>query len=298
MNVNNLILDGQNIEFKGFSTLYGKTRTNSSGQRVECVDKFLSTVRVLIERFSPDNIYIAWDKRLIREASNFRKDELDGGYKAGRVMPTGIQEMFDQEPLLLQALDALGVRNVYPRVLEADDVISWLSRELHGINVIVSSDQDMYQLVNERVYVFDKQELLTLENFVERVGVSPENYKLYKAIKGDNSDNIEGLPGFAKKRSAKLAENWDKSVVSDEYKAIVQRNMRLMDLDTGFNREPGEVESYIEQLEQQEQKTRNWEKFRHLCNTHELKAISTKPSTWKNYCSKNSLIDVISRLSI
>ena len=82
-------------------------------------------------------MYIAWDKRINYKETNFRKEILKGEYKATRDQ-TGQADLYNQIDSIFPVLESLGLRNVFPYVLEGDDTIAWLSQNIKGMNIIIS----------------------------------------------------------------------------------------------------------------------------------------------------------------
>lgn len=304
MQIDNLIIDGTNIEFRIFYIANNMTTVNDDGHVVpvhgelsNCTYRFLQTFYRLIEKFNPTNIYAAWDKRLQPHSTNFRKDILVDQYKAGRIKPPNIQEMYDQEIILIEMLESLGVKNIFPNVLEADDVCAWLALTATGNNIVVSVDQDLLQLVTANTSVYNLKETITYENFLDKKGVRPEDFMLYKAIKGDPSDNITGLSGYGEVRSRKLATNWSESNLTDEFMNIVNRNIKLIDLRFGFNHQPGERQKYEEQLNYLKNIKCDIERFRSLCTKHNFKTMLGDFDKWKRLVKRNNIVDIISSLA-
>ena len=297
MQVDNLILDGTNIEFRIFYISRGMKFETETGEQTGCIFKFLQTFKNLVEKFNPTNIYAAWDKKLLHPSTNFRKDILIDQYKAGRVKPPDIQEMYDQEIRLIEMLESLGVKNIFPNVLEADDVCAWLADTLPGTGVVVSVDQDLLQLVTPSVSVYNLKELITYENFESKKGVTPKNYVLYKAIKGDVSDNIVGVPGYGEVRSKKLASNYDGSVLTEEYKQIIERNLRLMSLHYGYKFQPGEKQKYEEQLNYVKNIKGDIDKFKRLCEKYNFEAFLNDMNKWKKLINRNNIFEIINNIS-
>jgi DNA polymerase-1 len=214
MSVTNLIIDGTNIEYRIFHV----ANSLNKGEDLNLTSRFLTTMNKLIDTFNPTNIYVAWDRKLTPHQSNFRKDLLDGQYKAGRPKSDNISLMFDAEAITIKVLESLGIHSIFPNILEADDVMAWISTKVHGDTMVVSVDKDLLQLIDERTSVWNLRQVISLDNFKALQGVDIKYFKLYKAIMGDKSDNISGLPGYGPVRSAKLATAWSETTVTDEYK--------------------------------------------------------------------------------
>jgi len=297
MRTDNLIIDGTNLEYRIFYISRKAKTSNRAGEMTYCIDKFLDTFEKLIKQFDPTNVYAAWDKKLTYPSTNFRKELLDNQYKAGRSKPADIQEMFDQEVKLIEILESLGVRSLYPKVLEADDICAWLAKELSGRSVVVSVDQDLLQLVSPTVSVYNLKDLITVENFEEKRGVTPEQFVLYKAIKGDQSDNIPGIEGYGEVRSKRLAANWDNTNVTDEIKTIVEKNIKLIDLHYGYEFQEGEKQAYEEQFKYVSGVTTDMGKFKTLCERYDFTKHLNNIDNWKRIVNRNNIVDIINRLA-
>jgi len=296
MSVRNLILDGTNLEFRIFYVAQS-FKIHNGEDSLELMSRFLVTFKKLVERFDPTEIYASWDKKLTYPSTNFRKEILEGQYKAGRSKPDNVHELYDEEPKIIKLLSALGVKHIFPNVLEADDVVAWLARKLPGETVIVSGDHDLLQLINEDISVWDLKKLTTQDNFMEQIGVEPKYFKLYKAIMGDKSDNIQGLPGHGKVRSAKLAKEWEEATVTDEYREIVERNLKLVDLDYGFNVETGELDAYKMQFDKENViACGDIDQFKELCMEYGLDKEMEQIKDWKKILNRNNLVSMINTL--
>lgn len=296
MQVNNLILDGTNIEFRIFYITRGLKIQDENIKSTNCIFKFLQTFKSLVEKFNPVNIYAAWDRKILHPSTNFRKEILLDQYKAGRIKPPDIQEMYDQEIRLIEMLETLGVKNIFPNVLEADDVCAWLTNVLSGTSIVVSVDQDLLQLVKPNISVYNLKELITYENFESKKGIIPEKYVLYKAIKGDISDNIIGVPGYGEIKAKKLALNYDEHNLLEENKQIIKRNLQLMDLHYGYNYQSGEKQKYEEQLNYVKSINGDVDKFKFLCEKYNFELFLNDINRWKKIINRNNIFEIINNI--
>ena len=285
MNSDNLIIDGTNIEFRFFFVF------NS-----EYMPRLLNSFINMVEEFNPTNVYASWDKKIVSHSSNFRKDILEGTYKAGRKRHPDIQMMYDREVVLIETFESLGVKNIFPNVLEADDVCAWLSTVLPGKSIIVSADHDLLQMVTPNVSVYNLKKMTTFRNFEETKGLTPKEFILYKAIKGDISDNLRGVPGYGEVKSTKLAKNWDASVLTEENLQIVERNIRLMNLRYGYNHQDGERQKYEEQLNYVKNIQGDIGKFEQLCDKYNFTECLNNLDRWKRMMKRNNIVDIIGKL--
>lgn len=294
MKIKHLIIDGTNIGFRYYYVTRKDKVNNAHGKPIEIMNKYIEGLKLLIRTFEPEKIYATFDKRLLSGKTNYRQELLGGTYKGNREKPDDVEELYDQEARLVHIFRSLGINVIFPNVLEADDVVAYLSNKLDGNNIIVSVDQDLLQLINERTSVWNLKTLITIDNFEDIVGVSLENYILYKAIKGDDGDNIDGLPGYGKVRASRLAKLWKTSTILPEYRNIVERNIKLVDLSYGLLNETGEIESYDKQFKENELRCSNRDEFIKHCTNE---GIKINISDWNHFFNSNNLVNMINSIS-
>ena len=269
--VNNLIIDGNNLLYRIFWTSnYKIEEDNNPGQ----IFLFLRSLKSYVDKFQPNNVYCTWDKKLKWPSTNFRREATAVEYKAGRDGEK-FKNVFENAEKIQELISDLGVHNIYPLRMEADDLMAFLSHKLEGPNVIVTTDKDLLQTVSKdtRVYSPIKKKIVTLDNFEEYTGVKKEYYISFRAVTGDKSDNIPGIPRYGIKRFLKLEhniisthDNGPTALIStdeltiDQWK-IYERNWLLMDLKKGYNYYDDEVPAYEKQLKELKTTTGNFSKF-------------------------------------
>ena len=197
----------------------------------------------------PENVYMTWDDKLVRGSTNHRKELVTDGYKSTRDGERNAQvyELYRNIRMLCKLID---YHNIHPGVLEADDVMAFLSKTLPGHNVIVSVDQDLLQLISPTVDVYEpmRKRVITTHNFEQFFPVPLQRFVEYKSAMGDKSDNISGIPKVGPKRAAALVnENFES--LSDEYREILEKNKLLIDLNYSLQAYPNEVKLYQKQLD-------------------------------------------------
>ena len=241
--------------------------------------------------FNTNSVYVAWDKKLTYPSSNFRKTLSTGQYKSNRPQENK-EDLYNQIKIIEDILPSLGIKNVYPNIMEGDDVIAYLADTLPGNNIIISVDQDLVQLISPSTFFYNlnKKKLIDLKNFEEEIGVKFESFVLYKSIMGDNSDNISGLFRYGKVKSKKLAENWetDKSILSAEQLAIIETNRQMVDLRYGYKYYPDEVKSYTEQLSKLTDIKPDLDRFKEYCQKYEFKSHQTQLNEWSNLLKQST----------
>src|SRR6187397_1588891 len=177
--------------------------TGPDGRSTNAVYGFVTMLRKLIADHNPQCVAAAFDLR----GPTFRS-ELAADYKANRAaMPSDLAE---QIPFVHEAYEALGVPVLTYPGFEADDVIGTLARrgEAQGHPVaIVTGDKDFFQLVNDRIKVFNPRDEGTwydADGVKEKFGVRPEQVVDVLALMGDSIDNIKGVPGIGEKGAREL----------------------------------------------------------------------------------------------
>lgn len=268
---------------------------NSKGVNVGSLFAFLKTVKSYAEQFNTSDIYIAWDRKLIN-GTNFRKDLTEGSYKGTRDQERN-KNVYDSMDPVVEATTALGIKNIYPGKLEADDVISWLTSNLPSKKVIISVDKDFIQLIKEDICYYNpiKKVLISSENFSEHYDMSPREFLYYKAIIGDISDNIPGVEGFGKVKGLKLAKAFGKN---DEktiapYKDIINNNLKLIDLTYGISTFPEETELYKKQIEELGNLVPDFNKFKFFCEEYEFPSILNKMPSWQRAFNQKNTANIL-----
>src|SRR5581483_7799144 len=199
-----VLIDGYSLIFRAF---YGtKFLSTSDGRPTNALFGFVSMLFQLIERDKPECIVVALDP----PGKTFRAEEFED-YKAHRTEAP--HELIQQFPMSRELIDALGIPVIEIERYEADDVIGTLSldAEKHGYEtIIVTGDLDSLQLVDDHVKVMTTRQgvsdvvIYDTAAVHERYGFGPEFVPDYKALVGDTSDNIPGVPGIGAKTAAKL----------------------------------------------------------------------------------------------
>lgn len=201
------LIDASPYVFRAFYSLPDSI-TDTHGSPVNAVYGFATFLLKLIDDEQPSHLMAAFDGSL---TTSFR-NELYGEYKAQREPPP--PELEAQFPRCRQVAEALGVATFIDSRYEADDIVATLASQ-HGAAghraVVVSSDKDLAQLVDERteLYDFAREMRYDPEAVRERFGVRPEQIPDYLGLAGDSVDNIPGVKGVGKKTALALLETFD-----------------------------------------------------------------------------------------
>lgn len=199
------LLDGHSLAYRAFYALPPDLATRS-GQVTNAVYGFTSMLIKLIGDHEPDGLVVAWDVG----RSTFRTEAFPD-YKAQR---RATPDLFhSQLPLIREVLEAMQITQVERAGYEADDVIASLVRQAgtEGWDVlVVTGDRDSFQLVGPKVKVVFTRRGISDTVMVdpqwmeEKYGIRPDQYPDYAALRGDNSDNLPGVPGVGEKTAARL----------------------------------------------------------------------------------------------
>jgi DNA polymerase-1 len=195
------LIDAMSLVFRAFFAPMQMTLASPSGMPTKAIYIFVRTLRKLLKDHQPDHVAVAFDLA----APTFR-DKLFEEYKANR--PEFPEDLSVQLPYVRRFCRALGLPLVELEGFEADDLIGTLARagSTQGAEIfIVSGDEDLFQLVNDRVRVLkpsraasDGETLCDAEKVKQILGVEPAQVVDWLALTGDPSDNIPGarpLPG-------------------------------------------------------------------------------------------------------
>lgn len=201
-----LVIDGNSILNRAF---YGiKLLTTKNGQFTNAIYGFMNILLKLEDSEKPDEIAIAFDLK----APTFRHKMYEN-YKAHRKgMP---EELAAQMPVLKELLDLLGYKQVSLEGYEADDILGTLSAAASGrggLCMLATGDRDSLQLVGNGVTVLlaTTKETLRMDRdaVFEKYGVEPAQLIDVKALMGDPSDNIPGVPGVGEKTALGLIQKF------------------------------------------------------------------------------------------
>jgi len=203
-----ILIDGNSLLYRAFFALpHFSTLENQPTNAVYGLTMMLLR---LLEEEKPDIILVAFDSR----EKTFRHEEFTE-YKAHR-KPTP-NELAAQIPIAREVIDALSIPVLEVPGVEADDVVGTLARKAESEDydvLIVTGDLDALQLVDQKVRVMVNVKGVTEtivydEDAVEdRYGLKPWQLPDYKALKGDPSDNIPGVPGIGDKTASKLVKEY------------------------------------------------------------------------------------------
>ena len=205
-----MVLDGNSILNRSY---YGiRPLTTKDGFYTQAIYGFLVTMARLEDEERPDAVCVTFDRR----EPTFRHLEYEG-YKAQRKgMP---EELAMQLPVMKEVLDAMNIPRYELAGYEADDLIGTISRRCEAAGwdcVAATGDKDSLQLITEHTTVKlistrmgqTTTKRMTPESFAEEYGFEPIHIIDLKALMGDASDNIPGVPGIGEKTAMALVQKY------------------------------------------------------------------------------------------
>lgn len=206
MNEKIVLIDGHSILNRAFYGL--PDLTNAEGLHTNAIYGFLTIMFKILEEEKPEYLTVAFDVH----APTFRHEMYDA-YKGTR-KPMA-DELRQQVPVIKEVLGAMGIKTIEQAGLEADDLLGTISRrgEERGMEVsVISGDRDLLQLATEHVKIRipkTKQGRTEVEDYYSedvknRYQVTPLEFIDLKALMGDTSDNIPGVPSIGEKTATKI----------------------------------------------------------------------------------------------
>lgn len=200
-----LLVDGSNLLFQMFYGMPARI-PGPDGRPIQGTLGFVGALLKMIRMVRPTHVGVFFDG----ECENPRK-AMDEAYKANRPDWSEIPEEelpFSQLPDIYAALDCLSIHHGETTCCETDDWMASYARALEGETVLASFDSDYFQLLSDRLSVLryrgKESRLWTPQTLKEKLGVAPEHYAWFKAMTGDSSDNVPGIPGVGPKTAAAL----------------------------------------------------------------------------------------------
>lgn len=206
-----LICDAMNLFVRSYCAY--PTMSSHGYQMGGCIG-FLKTLRRIVSEVQPSAVYVCWEG-----GGSSRRRALLSEYKLNRApgklnrfyeddIPDTEENRKHQLLALLALLKCVPACQLYASDCEGDDLVAYLCcspmRNLE--KVIVSSDKDLYQLLDEKtkLYSLHKKTFVTAESVMEEFRVKAKHFALAKALCGDPGDNVPGVKGVGFRTVAKL----------------------------------------------------------------------------------------------
>lgn len=234
------IIDGKSVFYRGYYAM--PNLTTKDGTPTGGVYGFCAMALELIKRLRPDYVCVAWDK----PKTNIRRRlAIYPDYKAGR--KPAPPDFYTQIPILHEVLEAFNWPLYELDDYEADDIMHSMAIKAHNQGLetmLITSDLDALQSLDEHTHLYAlKKGLTNIERFdpkafEEKYGIKVSQFLDSKALKGDGSDNIPGVPGIGEKTAAQLLQ---------EYGTLdgIYENLALIKHTTAQKLEAGKDSAYM-----------------------------------------------------
>ncbi len=201
-----LLLDASNCFFKAYAA---NPTIDSTGKFIGGTVGFIKSFKKMVLDISPDAIFVVYDSAGgSKRRRSFLKTYKDGrksiavhkNYNLEQTSDELLRNKLWQLNIIVDFLSYCPVFQFLLEDIEADDIIAYIKnmQEMEDFaKIIVSSDKDFIQLIDNRTLVYrtTQNELLNIKRTIDKFGIHPNNFVLSRAICGDRSDNIEGVGG-------------------------------------------------------------------------------------------------------
>ncbi|MES2631261.1 MAG: DNA polymerase I [Patescibacteria group bacterium] len=205
------VIDGKSVFYRGYYAMPGLSLPD--GTPTGGVFGFASIAIELIKKLEPDYVAVAWD---IKGTSADKRLEIFPEYKAGRTRPA--DDFYAQLPILREVLDAFNWPLYELDRYEADDIMGTFAVQAkeHDVEAcLITGDYDLLQLIDSNTGVYitrtGSTDLVRYDDaaFEEKYGIKVNQFIDYKALVGDSSDNIPGVPRIGPKAAQTLLTNYE-----------------------------------------------------------------------------------------
>lgn len=222
------VIDGKSVFYRGYYAM--PNLATKDGTPTGGVFGFATMAFEVIKKLKPDYVCVAWDK----PKTNIRKRlELYSEYKAGRKPAPA--DFYEQVPILHELLKAFGWPLYELDDYEADDIMGTLAVQARAMGLetlLITSDLDLLQVINGNVKVYALKkglsniELYSPKSFEAKYGLAVNQFLDLKALKGDSSDNIPGVPGVGEKTATELLKTYKTLDGVYENLPLIKENLR------------------------------------------------------------------------
>jgi 5'-3' exonuclease len=287
-----LIVDARNLFIRAYSAF--PTMSTHGYQMGGCIG-FLKTLKKIADELQPKSVYVVWEG-----GGSQRRRSIFSGYKLNR-KPEKLNRFYEQDipdtqdnekyqmVTLIKMMRKVPVCQLYVSDCEADDVIAYLcnTKFANENKIIASSDKDFYQLLNDKtkMYSFHRKRCITSEDIFEENRILTQNFGLAKAICGDPSDNIPGVPGCGFK------------TVSKKFPILsTNENLLLQDILDYANSHLKESNIYKKVVDYETEIKRNWKLVYldgNMMSGNQVSVINTQVSTFVPSVDKMGLIKLL-----
>lgn len=272
-----LIIDGNNLIHRTYWTAKNQAiRTNTAEpEQIGNLHIYftLNAIFSYVNKFQPNRTIVVWDEKpdyRVNERKTIFKE-----YKEGRSNDASPHQ---NNNVIKSLLQTLGISSIFPRELEADDIVAYICRSFEGQKMIVSVDKDFIQLINSSTSLYDPIRKVEYNNTNIASLIGYDNVDVWyniKCLTGDKSDNVPGIPKFGKAKIKKYLNG--EIQLTEAEQEIYERNNSLFNLNKIMNNET-ELEYYKSQIDNTVEG--NWKEFIIECKERNFNSILKKKEDW------------------
>jgi DNA polymerase-1 len=239
-----ILIDAHSIIYRSYFAFIKNPLKNSKGETTSGIFGFLNTLEKIKQSLGSEYIGLAFDA----PGKTFRDDVYEE-YKATR--PLTPPDLPFQVAKVKEICQHLGIPLFELEGYEADDILATFAIALQkkGIVYIVTSDKDLFQLVNDRIFVYDayKNQIYDEAMVVKKFKISPARIADYLALTGDASDNIPGVPGIGPKRALEILKKYssfekavalEKKIREHQEQALLSHKLVMLECHVPLNINP------------------------------------------------------------
>jgi 5'-3' exonuclease len=212
-----LVIDGNSLVHRSYHSQARTGLHDADGRPTWAVRGLLMQLVAAVERIRPAAVVVGFD-----DPDESQRKATWPVYKANRV--DKLDSLVEQLSCAARALRELGLAVIVPRGLEADDVLASTATQARAVGartVVVTSDRDAFALIDDTTTVLriinggvDASPMMTAERLVLLLGVRPDQYRDFAALRGDPSDNLPGVRGIGPRTAARLLQEFGSARVA------------------------------------------------------------------------------------
>jgi len=273
-----LIIDGNNLIHRTYWTAKNqaaRTNTNDTPEQISNLHVYftLNAIFSYVTKFQPEKTIIVWDEK--PDYSVNERKTIFSDYKGGRSTDASPHQ---NNNIIKNILRMLGIPSIFPRELEADDIVAYICKTFEGKKAIVSVDKDFIQLIDEFTILYDpiRKVEYNYSNLQSLIGYADvDTWFRVKCLTGDKSDNVPGIPKFGKVKVTRFLNG--EFELTEEEQEIYNRNNSLFSLSKVMHNQE-EQEYYANQLNNIV--VNNWNEFILECKSRDFNNILKKKDSW------------------
>lgn len=276
-----MLVDGENLLHRSFHK-FANLRT-SDGKKTGAIFGFFKSLHYMVTRFNPDRIMITFDN-----GHSPKRTAVLPEYKGHRKnISIDFESLQKQKRVIMQILRQLRVPYVFDKkkdtIYEGDDFLAWIAITAPSKVLLVSSDKDFNQLIDQNISIFNphKDERVNRNNCKELFGYDYWETVDYLSLVGDTSDDIPGFKGIGPVKARQFLDRFESIENSfgtgywkdeDEAKKIWERNRLLIDLKYFIEKYP--MNNALLPLVSS-RKDPNYDKYLDICIKYSLNSMRT-----------------------